>query len=313
MKYLLLPILLTCQLWHGSSAYYNLDQVEQKYEQVDSEPNYFSNQDQASSMETYGPMDGYNSAEQQSYSGNSGYGENDGGKSGEYSKMTHIPSGTLFPLNGKGPLEFQSPFSKQPYSIVFRTHSMPVKIKQQHQAMPAPEVEFVRSQEEPHQIKHEVIRPIIQEVHEIIMPYRRVVQEVKPVVEQIHTIVSKGESRNRGGGGGGSGIGNGGGNIVSSSMNGGGGGYGSGQGNLGYGSENVPRYTSASTTSTTNHHHHQSLQHHNQQTSQYQHQQPLRSKTTISGVQAPIASSYPISQYSPLSSRRQSTQQLSRY
>lgn len=145
------------------------------------------------------------------------------------------------------------------------------------------------------------------------MPYRRVVQEVKPVVEQIHTIVSKGESRNRGGGGGGSGIGNGGGNIVSSSMNGGGGGYGSGQGNLGYGSENVPRYTSASTTSTTNHHHHQSLQHHNQQTSQYQHQQPLRSKTTISGVQAPIASSYPISQYSPLSSRRQSTQQLSRY
>lgn len=78
-------------------------------------------------------------------------------------------------------------FKKEPYSIVFRTHSMPVKIKQQHQALPAPEVEFVRSQEDPHRIKHEgllfdllfivlpdftflfitVVRPVIQEVHEV--------------------------------------------------------------------------------------------------------------------------------------------------
>ena len=38
---------------------------------------------------------------------------------------------------------------------------------------------------------HEVVRPIIQEVHEIIQPYRRVVQQVQPVVEHIETIVAK--------------------------------------------------------------------------------------------------------------------------
>src|SRR6218665_1262433 len=67
-------------------------------------------------------------------------------KTSEYSKFTQIPSGSMFALSSeKGGLEFDSPFSKEPYSIVFRTHSMPVKIKQQHQAMPAPEVEYVRS------------------------------------------------------------------------------------------------------------------------------------------------------------------------
>lgn len=38
---------------------------------------------------------------------------------------------------------------------------------------------------------HEVIRPIIQEVHEIIQPYRRVVQQVQPVIEEVRTVVAK--------------------------------------------------------------------------------------------------------------------------
>lgn len=112
------------------------------------------------------------------------------------SKFTKIPQGSLFAFPDKnGKLEFESMYAKQPYSIVFRTQSMPVKIKQQHHTLPAPEVEFVRSQEEAHRIKHEVIRPVIQEVHEIIQPYRRVVQEVRPVIENVHTIVAKGEPR----------------------------------------------------------------------------------------------------------------------
>nr|XP_027204641.1 transcription factor SPT20 homolog [Dermatophagoides pteronyssinus] len=137
------------------------------------------------------------------------------------SKITQIPQGSMFAFPDKnGKLEFESMYAKQPYSIVFRTQSMPVKIKQQHQTLPAPEVEFVRSQEEAHRIKHEVIRPVIQEVHEIIQPYRRVVQEVRPVIENVHTIVAKGEPRQGGGGGGG---GNGGGGGMGKTRGGGGG------------------------------------------------------------------------------------------
>lgn len=43
---------------------------------------------------------------------------------------------------------------------------------------PKPEVKHTTSHEEPHRVVHEVVRPIIQEVHEIIQPYRRVVQQV---------------------------------------------------------------------------------------------------------------------------------------
>ena len=203
--------------FHHTKAYYNdqFEQIEQKYESS----NEGDGQDFLSSPETLNQA--YSELEpaqvQQSYGSthvggsisqsllsNSNYDGSAGselksleGRSSEYSKVTQIPSGTLFSMGekGTGALEFQSPFSKEPYSIVFRTHSMPVKIKQQHQTLPAPEVEFVRSQEEAHRIKHEVVRPVIQEVHEIIQPYRRVVQEVRPVIENVHTIVSKGEGR----------------------------------------------------------------------------------------------------------------------
>lgn len=99
-----------------------------------------------------------------------------GGEEADYGSLksiTNIPSGSMFALDpsksGKSPLEFQSPYSKQPYSIVFRTQSMPVKIKQQHQTLPAPEVEYVRSQEEPHRVQHTVTRPIIQEVSWVLL------------------------------------------------------------------------------------------------------------------------------------------------
>ncbi|KAH7644300.1 dfp2-like protein [Dermatophagoides farinae] len=161
--------------------------------------------------------------EQSSQSAAAGYGmyQNQEG----ISKITQIPQGSMFTYPDKnGKLEFESMYAKQPYSIVFRTQSMPVKIKQQHQTLPAPEVEFVRSQEEAHRIKHEVIRPVIQEVHEIIQPYRRVVQEVRPVIENVHTIVAKGEPRHGGAGGSGGGVG-GMGKTTSRAGHGSGGGY----------------------------------------------------------------------------------------
>lgn len=227
-------------------------QPQQTLQTLSSEPSSTETLQQAysqlaqSQVKTYDPDTGSStySATSQSYYGGGGNGggyESKGGMKSEspLSQITQIPSGSMFALGekGTGSLEYESPFAKQPYSIVFRTHSMPVKIQQQHQTLPAPEVEFVRSQEEAHRIKHEVIRPVIQEVHEIIQPYRRVVQEVRPVIENVHTVVSKGDGRGgNGGSDGGSkynaGSGSGGGKYSSRS-----GSFGSGgsYGNSGYG------------------------------------------------------------------------------
>ncbi|KAH9412787.1 hypothetical protein DERP_009769 [Dermatophagoides pteronyssinus] len=50
--------------------------------------------------------------------------------------------------------------------------------------------EIERTEEEPRLYYQQIRKPILQQVHEIIMPYRKVIQEIKPVVEQIHTVVS---------------------------------------------------------------------------------------------------------------------------
>jgi hypothetical protein len=57
------------------------------------------------------------------------------------------------------------------------------------------EVEHTSSEDQPHRVMHEVVKPVIQEIHEIIQPYRRVVQQIQPVLEEVHTIVAKGEPR----------------------------------------------------------------------------------------------------------------------
>ncbi|OTF75520.1 hypothetical protein BLA29_008967, partial [Euroglyphus maynei] len=66
---------------------------------------------------------------------------------------------------------------------------------------PKPQVKHSRSEEEPQRVVHEVIRPIIQEVHEIIQPYRRVVQQVQPVIEEVRTIIAKDAGKSSSGGG----------------------------------------------------------------------------------------------------------------
>ena len=82
-----------------------------------------------------------------------------------------------------------------PLEIHFKSASSRIRVHQSHQAGGAGEVEQTSSEEEPHRLVHEVKKPIIQEVREIITPYRRVIQEIQPVQEEIHTIVAKGEAR----------------------------------------------------------------------------------------------------------------------
>lgn len=68
--------------------------------------------------------------------------------------------------------------------------------------------------DEPDLLIQNVQKPVVQKVNEIISPFRKVSQEIRPVQEQIETIIAKGME---GGGGGG---------------HGGGHGYGSGRGRM---------------------------------------------------------------------------------
>ncbi|OTF71983.1 DFP2-like protein [Euroglyphus maynei] len=93
--------------------------------------------------------------------------------------------------------------SIQPVQVVFRSSSSPVMVQQIHTPAQPIHVEPTHSKDEPHRVQHQVMRPIIQEIHEIIQPYRRVVQEVRPVLEEVRTIVSRSEGRGGGGNNGG--------------------------------------------------------------------------------------------------------------
>ncbi|XP_054159721.1 uncharacterized protein LOC128957930 [Oppia nitens] len=81
----------------------------------------------------------------------------------------------------------------QPVQVLFRSQGAKVHIQQLHTPTRGGQVESTRTEEEPHTVVHEVVRPVIQHIREIIQPYRRVTQEVRPVLEEIHTVVAKGE------------------------------------------------------------------------------------------------------------------------
>jgi len=82
-----------------------------------------------------------------------------------------------------------------PIQIIYNSKSSPVLVQQNHIPGAPGQVERTSSKEEPHVVIHEVLRPVIQELREVITPYRRVVQEIAPVVETVNTIISKGEQR----------------------------------------------------------------------------------------------------------------------
>lgn len=78
-----------------------------------------------------------------------------------------------------------------PLILHFKSVSSPIRIHQMHHPAQAVEVQETKSEDEPHILRHQVTKPIIQEVREIITPYRRIVQEIQPVQEQIQTIVAR--------------------------------------------------------------------------------------------------------------------------
>lgn len=68
----------------------------------------------------------------------------------------------------------------QPVHVVFRSSSSPVMVQQIHTPAQQAQVDQQDTEDEPHVVRHRVLRPIVQEVREVIQPYRRVLQVRSP-------------------------------------------------------------------------------------------------------------------------------------
>ena len=99
------------------------------------------------------------------------------------------------PHNPVEPQLIEVDASSLPLTIHFKSASSNINVVQSHQPGQPGQMQQTQSEDEPHHLLHEVTKPIIQEVREVITPYRRVVQEVRPVQEEIQTIVARGEPR----------------------------------------------------------------------------------------------------------------------
>ena len=98
-----------------------------------------------------------------------------------------------------------------PLTLRFNSHSTHINAIQKHFSSPG-QVQKSAAVDEPDLLIQNIKKPVIQEVREVITPYRHRTQEVRPVQEKIETIIAKGEhggfgSRNSGGYGSGHGSG----------------------------------------------------------------------------------------------------------
>lgn len=78
-----------------------------------------------------------------------------------------------------------------PVEIHFKSSTSSVKVHQSHFVSQPMEPKYEHFDETPERLITKIHKPVIQEVREIIMPYRKVLQEITPVQEEIRTIVTQ--------------------------------------------------------------------------------------------------------------------------
>lgn len=81
-----------------------------------------------------------------------------------------------------------------PLNLVFKSFSTPINIQQVHQSSEAIAQES-SSEDEPHRLLHSIVKPVFQDIREVIIPIRRVTQQITPVQEEIQTFVARGMSQ----------------------------------------------------------------------------------------------------------------------
>lgn len=77
-----------------------------------------------------------------------------------------------------------------PINILLRSSSSQLNIEQLHEGGQG-SFQETKSEDPPHILKHTVTKPVIQEIYELITPYRKIRQELQPVQEIIDTIIAK--------------------------------------------------------------------------------------------------------------------------
>ncbi|KAH7644011.1 uncharacterized protein LOC124494240 [Dermatophagoides farinae] len=78
-----------------------------------------------------------------------------------------------------------------PLVMQFKSASSRLQIEQNHAGSGLDRMVETTSEDQPKHLRHKVVKPIIQEVREIIKPYRRIIQEIQPVTEDIKTIIAQ--------------------------------------------------------------------------------------------------------------------------
>jgi len=90
------------------------------------------------------------------------------------------------------PVTIDIPANVQPINMIFRTASSPLNVQQIHTPA-APVYQSSRSEDEASILTHENYKPVIQKYTEVIQPFRQIEQRVQPVIENVHTVVARGE------------------------------------------------------------------------------------------------------------------------
>ncbi|KAI2806536.1 hypothetical protein BLOT_008493 [Blomia tropicalis] len=104
-------------------------------------------------------------------------------------QFVDVPSSTYGTVQ---PAEITIPASSQPINIKFHSQSSPINVRSFHIPAQASPVQFSTSQDTPDILKHEIIKPIIQEITEKIQPIRKITQEIRPVQETINQVLTRG-------------------------------------------------------------------------------------------------------------------------
>ena len=78
--------------------------------------------------------------------------------------------------------------------MLFRSASSQLNVQQAHQGA-AGSVQESASEDETHILRHSVVKPVLQQIREVVTPFRRITQEIQPVREEINTIVARGVNK----------------------------------------------------------------------------------------------------------------------
>jgi len=99
------------------------------------------------------------------------------------------------PYTGEAPTvqDIDVPPQESPLRINFQSKSSPLAVTQQHIPAEPGQTQVTQSEDEPQTAIHNVHRPVVQQVNEVVQPYRTLTQTVEPVIEQAHTNIAQGE------------------------------------------------------------------------------------------------------------------------